>query len=60
MIEMRGRELRGQPVGHTPSVAGAAPRRNRVTPRGFAPWGVQFGKASHAPIANPVAEHLAW
>jgi len=29
---MRGRELRGQPVGHTPSVAGAAPRRNRVTP----------------------------
>ena len=32
----------------------------RVTPRGFAPWGVQFGKASHAPIANPVAEHLAW
>src|SRR5438876_1200107 len=27
---MQGRELRGQPVGHTPSVAGAAPRRNRV------------------------------
>src|SRR2546430_10746876 len=27
---MQGRELRGQPVGHTARVAGAAPRRNRV------------------------------
>src|SRR2546425_270812 len=27
---MQGRELRGQPVGHTARVAGAAPRRHRV------------------------------
>ena len=29
----------------------------RVTPRGFAPRGVQFGKASHAPIANRLPRH---
>jgi len=29
----------------------------RVTPRGFAPRGVQFGKASHAQIANPLPRH---
>src|SRR5205807_3853221 len=29
----------------------------RVTPRGFAPRGVSFGKASHAQIANPLARH---
>ena len=28
-----------------------------VTPRGFAPRGVQFGKASSAPIANPLSRH---
>src|SRR5437763_2870223 len=30
LIEMQSRELRGQPVGHTARVAGAAPRRNWV------------------------------